>query len=303
MVEYTHLMLSGGAFYGYIYIGVYRFLKEHHLLKPIKYLYGTSIGAIASFLFGFDIDYSFVEAAFMTPDIYFKNYQFTHIDPNNIFNLISNYGICDTSKVRKPLEDILEKLYNIRDITFADYLKRTGKDLHINATCINTGLITDFCNEQFPNMSVLTAIEASICIPLIFKPIEYDNNLYMDGGASNNLPLHIVKCNPGYKLLAFCIKSINEKKTEVLKQNFFSYLLNICSSIINSTVFLELENSKNNDTIIVNTGDIPIPGLSIEFKNNNIILDFSKEDIEKAIVYGYERIYKHFIEKGYLSQI
>jgi predicted acylesterase/phospholipase RssA len=38
-------MLSGGGTYGYVYIGIYRFLKEYNLLKDIKYMYGTSIGS------------------------------------------------------------------------------------------------------------------------------------------------------------------------------------------------------------------------------------------------------------------
>jgi predicted acylesterase/phospholipase RssA len=81
-------------------------------------------------------------------------------------------------------------------------LKRTGKDLHINAVCINTGENVDFCNDHFPDMSVLTAIDASMSIPFILQPILYKDKLYIDGGTSNNLPLHMLPSLPGHKCLA-----------------------------------------------------------------------------------------------------
>jgi predicted acylesterase/phospholipase RssA len=295
-MEYTHLMMSGGAFYGYIYVGIYRFLKEYNLLKSIKYIYGTSIGAIATFLIALDIDYVFIEEILKTPDKYFKDPYFTELDPNNIFNLKNNFGFYNTHKLRKPLEDILEKVYTIRDITFSEFLKKTGKDIHINATCVNTGDSIDFCNENFPDMSVLTAIEASICIPFIFKPVQYKENLYIDGGTTNNLPLHLISNNISHKLLAINITYTNIKNID----NIYQYFFNVFSCLLKSTVSLEVYNHKNKDILTIFTHDVPMQPLSVIYKNNLFMIDYSKEEIDKAIMFGYTKLYIFFKEKGYL---
>ena len=53
-MDNTGLALSGGAARGIAHIGVLRALEEHKI--PIKFISGTSVGAIIAALYAFDIE-------------------------------------------------------------------------------------------------------------------------------------------------------------------------------------------------------------------------------------------------------
>lgn len=286
MDNYTHLMLSGGGYLGYIYIGTYRFLKEYNMLKTIKHLYGTSIGAIFAFLYGLDISYERFEELFI--EGYMSDREYHTYDLTNFVAIPKLFGMFSTKTPRIPLSKVLQEVFNIEDITFVDYLKKTGKDLHINAVCVNTQTSVDFCSESHPTMSVLTAIEASICVPFIFKPVMYEEHYYVDGGTMNNLPLHLLTTSPGQKGLAFSIDRIIDSKI----QNFLDYTMRIMLAIAKSSYQIEITNNKQID--IITFDKIPIGDLPIYTDKEKQYIQYSKEDIEKAIYYGYEIIYKFF---------
>ena len=62
-------------------------------------------------------------------------------------------------------------------------------------------------------MSVITAMQISTCIPIIFKPIKYNNYYYVDGGISNNIPFLKNKKYKNYLLLYVTTIENNLKNT------------------------------------------------------------------------------------------
>lgn len=293
---YTHLMLSGGGYLGYVYIGVYRFLKEYDMLRSIKYLYGTSIGAVFAFLFGLDISYERMEEIFM-PGGLLVDPLFHTYDPSGIISLPYNYGIFSTTRVQQSLKLVLQEILEVTDITFQEYLKKTGKDLHINATCINTTREVDFCSDTYPNMSVITAIEASTAIPIIFKPVLIDNYHYVDGATINNLPLHLIPANPGNRGLAFSIAMTN--KEEKVK-SIYDYLMKLFITVSSASYRLEIDYNTNHDIITLNK--IPLKVCSAKpLENNKFQVCYTKEEIERAIYYAYEKTYRFFFKNSIKS--
>lgn len=287
MQQYTHLMLSGGGYLGYVYIGVYRFLLEHDMLKSIKYLYGTSIGAFFCFLFGLGISYERMEEIYM-PGGSFANPGNNTYDPANFMCLPKEYGMFNGKHVRAPLQSILQEVFQVEDITFQDYLKKTGKDLHINATCLDTCESVDFCSDTHPTMSVLTAIEASTAIPVLFKPVLYKGKYYVDGATMNNLPLHLLPPHPGHKALAF---NIHSWPSHTPITNFMSYMMKVCISLMQAPFHIEV---KNKHIDLINFDKIPISACSLHPIDNKYLVSYTKEEIESTIYYAYETTYKFF---------
>ena len=89
----------------------------------------------------------------------------------------------------------------LKGLTSLDYLKKvlnkhkvpkTFEDLaipfYIAATNLSTGL-----TETFNEGKLYQAIIASCSIPLLFKPVTINGNLYVDGGLTNNLPSEVLK--------------------------------------------------------------------------------------------------------------
>jgi len=64
----------------------------------------------------------------------------------------------------------------------------------------------DISHKTHPNLSLITALRMTMSFPLIFEPILYENNCYIDGGLVNNFPLNDCllqeKCDPD-EILAF----------------------------------------------------------------------------------------------------
>ena len=83
---------------------------------------------------------------------------------------------------------------------------KTNKYLSITSTCLTTQEAVYISHETFPNIPVWKAILMSCAIPLIFKPIEWENKLYIDGGLVDNFPLfniNLDNCEEKMKYLKY----------------------------------------------------------------------------------------------------
>lgn len=300
---YTHLVLSGGGLSGLIYIGVYRFLQQYHLLKNIRYFSGTSIGAIFAYLFGLGVEYEYLESFVMgnedTEGLCTRSPMLS-FDPRNILQLPSKRGIYSTERFRAYLTTYLQKKHGMTDITFAQYIKLTGVDLHINVTCLNSYRSLDLCNDTFPEMSVITAVLASMSVPLLFEPVVYQDMLLVDGGCCVNLPIQYLATNTANKVLAINLGTDIEFTKEQL-ENFLIYGASIMLSMITSHTKTTIkDHEKRVDILEVNQN--PIPFLQAQFEKDAFYMTMTKEQLDEGILYGYQQIHEFFTSKGYFEQ-
>ena len=116
-------------------------------------------------------------------------------------------------------------------------------------------------------MSIILAIRMSISIPIIFTPVNYKNNLYVDGGICNNFPINY--CN---KKTTFGITL--HKQSKLSTNNLYNYIQSIYQIII------KVNNTKNNfnkNNVIIYEGI-----LSYDL-NNNTKKMLVNDSIKKAI--------------------
>jgi NTE family protein len=292
--KFTHLILSGGGLSGVVYIGIYRFLKEHNILKDIHYMTGTSIGALFIFLFGLNIDYERIEDFFMSVEGVTTKSSLVEFDPNNIFKFKN--GIYSVERFRKYIVRFLE---DKEDITFNEYIKLTGVDLHISTTCLNTNSHLDLCNEAFPEMSVVTAVLASMSVPVLFEPVIYKDLVLVDGGCCANLEIYNVVKNKMNKILYISLVGDMCFTKEQLQNNILMYGASVMITMINSHTKKIIEDYK--DAIdIIKMKDSPVPFLQGFFENNLFYTMIEKKQLEESIIYGYKEIHRHFTSKHYL---
>jgi predicted acylesterase/phospholipase RssA len=67
--------------------------------------------------------------------------------------------------------------------------ERTGVDLHVFCTCLNTFEAVDFHRGTHAGVPVLVAVGFSSALPPLFPPGLHEGQLYLDGGFSDNFPL------------------------------------------------------------------------------------------------------------------
>jgi NTE family protein len=73
-------------------------------------------------------------------------------------------------------------------------------------------------------MSIYKAIQISSALPMYFKPIEYNNNLYIDGALSNNFPINLFN-NDLENTIGFEIFMFNKNQKI---NGFIDYFIKIC---------------------------------------------------------------------------
>lgn len=155
------LVLSGGAARGFAHLGVLKALEE--LKVPIHIISGTSSGAMAG---------AFYSAGY-SPDQIFKL-----ITGTNILRLMrpafSRFGLLKLEEVEKLF------IRYFGEKTFADLKPR----LVICATDINRGTTVYFTEGQLTK-----PLLASSAVPLLYKPIHYQDRFLTDGGLVNNMPV------------------------------------------------------------------------------------------------------------------
>ena len=88
-------------------------------------------------------------------------------------------------------EIIIKAKTNNPKITFKQLFQLTNKKLIIAATNLSKKEVRYFNYQTTPNMSISLAVRISISIPILFTPVKYENDLYIDGCILDNFPIHL----------------------------------------------------------------------------------------------------------------
>ncbi len=157
------LVLSGGGAKGFAHIGVYRALEEAGI--SVDLVGGTSIGAIMGALAARGLDGETMRTR--CREVFKKS-------PTGDFNLVPRVSVFKAKK----LESLLQEHFGDLNI----------EDCWLNFFCVSCNL-----SRNIPHVhragSLSAALRASISIPGVFPPAEFENELYVDGGVFDNMPV------------------------------------------------------------------------------------------------------------------
>tara|TARA_A100001015_G_scaffold250604_1_gene289109 strand:- start:2271 stop:3128 length:858 start_codon:yes stop_codon:yes gene_type:complete len=239
-MKYDTLCLSGGSFSGICFLGALSKLEKEKLidLKKIKKFVGSSIGAIFSFVFciGYTIDdlsnfiYNF-DASMFEQDI-------------DLDLIINEFGINNGSRLLVAIQTFLYEKFKMKDITFEELYKKTGKDIGIVVTNYSTMKEEYFSYLDTPKFSVLLSLRMSFSVPFLFTPVKYNKNIYVDGCFLNHFPINY--CNPKTTLGLVLIKKQNSEP-----KNIFDYINGMKNVLLTSCSY---KNEKYFDDILVMEG-------------------------------------------------
>ncbi|MCF8399053.1 MAG: patatin-like phospholipase family protein [Bacteroidales bacterium] len=158
----TGLSLGGGVVLGAAHVGTLRAIDEFDM--EINYVAGTSIGAFVAAFFAFGKNWKEIKKIAS---------ELKWIDITGIS--LSRYGLLSNEK----LGELIIKHLGNKNIEDADI------PLAIVATDVTSGekVILD-------KGSLADAVMASTCIPGIFKPVEINAKMLVDGGIVENVPIN-----------------------------------------------------------------------------------------------------------------
>jgi len=196
------LALGGGGAKGLAHIGVIKALEKAGI--PIDFIAGTSMGALVGAWYAVTKNIVFLE---------------------NIFLKITKSDLFPPQKLEEEQKGIFFKNENIAKFLKLEFdgkeFKQSSIPFAAVATDVNTGQEVIFKEGQIKD-----AVEASIAFPIIFKPIEVNGQMLMDGGLSNPVPADVVREMGADFVLAVDVSSrwINFSDGSVTQSNMHEIL-------------------------------------------------------------------------------
>jgi len=191
------VVLSGGGAKGFAHIGALRVIEEAGI--PIDYIAGTSMGSIIGGLYavGYDPDMMQKLCTEQNWDMIIKDQiprKFIPLEKriNERHYLVSVPRVNGKFKLKRSIVDGMYVNMLLTRLTMPAHKERDFSKLPVPFLCIGTDMISADPIE-FNHGSLAQSIRASMSIPFLFEPIEYEGYLLCDGGLTNNFPVRNVR--------------------------------------------------------------------------------------------------------------
>ena len=191
------LVLSGGGAKGFAHIGAIKLLEEVGI-KP-DYITGTSMGSIVGALYA--MGYSVEEMQQISDTTNWDEVLSNTVSLKKITVAEKAYygtflteldvgktgvslpgGLIEGQNLLETLSALTQPVHGIQNFL----------DFPIPFTCVATDIVNGI-PVAITSGDITTAIRASMAIPTVFTPVEYDSLLLIDGGWTRNLPVQEAK--------------------------------------------------------------------------------------------------------------
>jgi NTE family protein len=240
------LVLGGGGARGAAHVGVIKALEE--LRIPVDYIVGTSMGALIGGFYAtgmsadeltslmHDIDWG----KMFKDNVRRQNRPFRRKRDDDLGLYAAKIGLSKGSSRLPPgaiagqrIEFLLESLVGVRDRS------RNFDDLPIPFRAVAVDILTAEV-AVLDRGRLATAMHASMALPGVFDPVEFDDKLLVDGGVLMNLPVGTGQDLGADIIIAVDVGSPLAEKDKV--KNLFQILYQLTGvvTIVNTRQQIEL---------------------------------------------------------------
>jgi predicted acylesterase/phospholipase RssA len=151
---------------------------------------------------------------------------------------VQNNGIFTRTVTEQILKPLLLGKDILTTVTMEEFFQKTGIELHIMVTNVNAFEPVDVSYKTHPEWSLVDAVHSSCAIPVLFKPISIDGNLYCDGGFCVNYPIKQCIENGANPDDVFGIQNTEFDNEEIDTTMFslFDYIIHLLNKILKKIV-------------------------------------------------------------------
>ena len=183
-----HLVISGGGPAGFLTYGALRYTAQQKVwnLNEIKSIYGCSVGAFFGVIISLGYDWEWL-------DDYFIKRPWEKLINISALTFFEKKGLLDEKFIEESISVLLSAKDLKVNITLKELYEHNKIEIHMYTTNINSSMIekVDISYKTHPELSVIKALNMSMCYPFLFKPVCInENECYIDGGLLNNYPLN-----------------------------------------------------------------------------------------------------------------
>jgi len=261
--QYSCVLLSGCACLGISHLGFLLVLHKLRKLRFLKYFCGTSIGSIIGLLFLLEIEIDHIFAAFSDHCMI----ELLNMTANRHVHDVDSKAIASSDYVIAHLIDILLSFKKCPDITFQQLYETSGVVFIVTASKLQANSFTPeyFSCDHHPKMRIIDAINASICVPVLFPVVSYEQQFYIDGALVGDLPFAYV--HNRYKV-AFTDMIAHSPSTDIEKASDINHSeqnkswIDLLSNILRYT----RTQMRNHNLQMTRTVFTPLDGGALDFE-------------------------------------
>ena len=248
------LALSGGGARGAAHIGVLRILEREQI--PIDYVAGTSMGSIVGGMYASGMPVDEIESQLIAVDwdnlfddrIDRKDRTFRRKTDDRLWLIDRKPGFKD-GKIKLPTALVqaqkVDKLLTSLTLPVSDIEHFDDLPVPFRAVAadIQTGEIA-----VLESGSLAKAIRASMAIPAIMAPVNWDGQMLVDGGIASNLPIEVVRQMGADIVIAVDIST--PLKSDDVAESVLSITGQLTGLLVQRNVARELRTLTDSDVLI-----------------------------------------------------
>lgn len=301
----VNLVFSGGGIKGIAYLGAIRALEELGIMQGVHKYAGASAGMIIAALLSIGMNanelYRYMMAVNFKEFLEESRIDIEHLADNPkillepltsaivLYDEVFYRGLSDASYFTRWLTHMFKKKGFDDKTTYKQLFDSTGKELYCVLCNLNYGKTVIANHESTPNMPVIASVRASMSIPFIYRPFEWEGDIYVDGGTMYNYPIEIFDegC-PVDNTLGFILSSkqdiITPKRRE--DENLWQHIACVYEAVRNVAYEYCFRGGNEYRTVFIDHKHI-----------NTLDFDLTQEEKEMLYNEGYRATYGYMANK------
>jgi predicted acylesterase/phospholipase RssA len=182
-----HLVFAGGGPSLLQTLGALQYTEDKNFIQRenIQTIYGTSAGGIVGAIYCLNYDW-------VTIHDYITIRPWHDVFPITIQNIFKSYlkrGLFDNINIENCLRPLFEAKDISMNITMREIYEYSKIELHLFAFELNQFEIIDISYKTHPELRLITALQMTCSVPVLFSPVCIEDKCYIDGGIVSNYPL------------------------------------------------------------------------------------------------------------------
>ncbi len=185
------LILSGGGPSGIAYSGILKALTEYNILKrdELNEIITTSVGIVFAILYLLDYTILQIEKIVLEADIT----KILNMDDLEIDNLLVKFGLFSNQQIGDSISSFIRHKTDKNDLTLKELYDYSKIVLTVKVYNVDRGKTEYFDYKNTPDISLIKISMMTTAIPYLFQPVEFEKDLYVDGGLKGHFPIEACK--------------------------------------------------------------------------------------------------------------
>lgn len=185
------LILSGGGPSGVAYAGILKALSDYNILKrnELNEIITTSVGIIFAILYLLEYTILQIEKIVLETDLT----KLLNTDDLEIDDLLVKFGLFSNKQIGDSISSFIRHKTDKNDLTLKELYDYSKIRLTVKVYNVDRGKTEYFDYKNTPDISLVKLSMMTTAIPYLFQPIEFEGDLYVDGGLKGHFPIEACK--------------------------------------------------------------------------------------------------------------